>query len=165
MWLLEGYPSPDHTTISRFRSGRCGEAAEELFYQYVNLLEMQGETDHQTVFVDGTKLESCAGRYTFCWRGNIEKHLAKVREKVQNISGLKSLKSLREYLDQSAEGISFAYGKGSRKSEEQRQWEALDELCQRWEGYEKSLEMMGDTRNSYSKTDPDATFMRMKTNY
>ena len=162
MWLLEEYPAPDHTTLARFRTGRCAEAVEDLFYQYVNLLEKQGETDHQTVFVDGTKLESSAGRYTFCWRGSVEKHLAKVREKVQETTGLKNLKALQEYLVQTREGLSFACGKGSRKNEEQRHWEALDELRQRWEGYEKSLEIMGEARNSYSKTDPDATFMRMK---
>jgi len=162
MWLLEEYPAPDHTTLARFRTGRCAEAVEDLFYQYVNLLEQQGETDHEAVFVDGTKLESCAGRYTFCWRGSVEKHLEKVREKVQKIIGLKSLQALQEYLGQRAEYISFSYGKGSRKSEAQRQWEELNELRQRWEGYEKSLKIMGETRNSYSKTDPDATFMRMK---
>ena len=162
MWLLEEYSAPDHTTLARFRTGRCAEAVEDLFYQYVNLLEQQGETDHEAVFVDGTKLESCAGRYTFCWRGSVEKHLEKVREKVQKIIGLKSLQALQEYLGQRAEYISFSYGKGSRKSEAQRQWEELNELRQRWEGYEKSLKIMGETRNSYSKTDPDATFMRMK---
>ena len=60
-WLLEGNPIPDHSTLARFRTGRCGGAVEDLFYQYVNLLEKQGETDHETVFVDGTTLESCAG--------------------------------------------------------------------------------------------------------
>ena len=89
-WLLEGNPIPDHSTLARFRTGRCGEAVEDLFYQYVNLLEKQGETDHETVFVDGTKLESCAGRYTFCWRGSVEKHLEKVREKVLKLTGLKT---------------------------------------------------------------------------
>ena len=68
MWLLGEQPVPDHTTISRFRTGRCAEAAEDLFYQYVNLLEQQNETDHEVVFVDGTKLESSAGRYSSCVR-------------------------------------------------------------------------------------------------
>lgn len=162
MWLLEGQPVPDHTTISRFRTGRCAEAAEDLFYQYVNLLERQGETDHETVFVDGTKLESSAGRYTFCWRGSVEKHLGKVREKVFAAVGLKDLMALQEYLKQRKDEIAFVFGKGSRKSEEQRQWEALDELRRKWEGYEKSLKIMGEGRNSYSETDSDATFMRMK---
>lgn len=53
MWLLEEESVPDHTTLARFRTGRCAEAVEALFYQYVARLEQQGETDHGTVFVDG----------------------------------------------------------------------------------------------------------------
>ena len=130
MWLLGEQPVPDHTTISGFRTGRCADAAEDLFYQYVNLLEQQGETDHETVFVDGTKIESSAGRYTFCWRGRVEKRLAKVREKVLATAGLQSLTALQEYLKQREDGIVFVFGKGGRKSEEQRQRETLDELRQ-----------------------------------
>ena len=66
------------------------------------------------------------------------------------------------FLEEKEAEIPFAHGKGSRKSEEQRRWEALDALCRRWMVYEKSLVIMGDSRNSYSKTDSDATFMRMK---
>ena len=58
MWLLEEENVPDHATFARFRTGRCASAVEDLFYQYVRLLETQGETDHETVFIDGTKLES-----------------------------------------------------------------------------------------------------------
>ena len=130
-WLLEENPIPDHTTLARFRTGRCCEAVEDLFYQYVNLLEKQEEVDHETVFVDGTKLESCAGRYTFCWRRSVEKHLAKVREKVLILTGLKSLKAFQRYLEERKDGLAFVHGKESRKSEEQRQWEALDELRQK----------------------------------
>ena len=82
MWLLEEYPAPDHATLASLRTGRCAEAVEDLFYQYAKLLEEQGETDHEAVFVDGPKLESCAGRYTFCWRGSTEKQLEKVKTKV-----------------------------------------------------------------------------------
>ena len=162
MWLLGDEKVPDHATFARFRTGRCAEVVEELFYQYVKLLEKQGETDHETVFVDGTKLESCAGRYTFCWRGSVEKRLEKVREKVFQLTGLKKRQVLREYLEQQREQIEFVHGKGKHKDEEQRHWEELDALCKRWEEYEDSLRIMGETRNSYSKTDPDATFMRMK---
>ena len=161
-WLLGDEKVPDHATFARFRTGRCADAVEDLFYQYVRLLEKQGETDHETVFVDGTKLESAAGRYTFCWRGSVEKHLEKVREKVFRLTGIKKLSLLRECLAQQREGIKFVHGKGKHKSAEQRRWEELDSLCKRWEGYEDSLRIMGETRNSYSKTDPDATFMRMK---
>ena len=162
MWLLEENSAPDHATLARFRTGRCAEAVEDLFYQYVNLLEQQGETDHETVFVDGTKMESRAGRYTFCWRGSVEKQLAKVRKKVLDMTGQKSLHGLKQYLEEKEAEIPFVHGKGSRKSEEQHRWEALDTLFRRWMDYEKSLVIMGDSRNSYSKTDLDATFMRMK---
>ena len=161
MWLLEDEPIPDHATIARFRK-RCANVIQRLFYQYVNLLEKQGETDHETVFIDGTKIESSAGRYTFCWRGSVERNLKKVREKVQERTGLKDPKALREYLAHTGENISFVHGKGSRKSAEQRHWEELDNLQLKWEDYERSLQIMGPDRNSYSKTDPDATFMRMK---
>ena len=162
MWLLGDEKVPDHATFARFRTGRCGKAVEDLFYQYVKLLEKQGETDHETVFVDGTKLESCAGRYTFRWRGSVEKHLNKVREKVFRLTGLKKRQELQGYLEKQREGVLFVHGKGNHKSEEQRRWEELDALCKRWEEYENSLRIMGESRNSYAKTDPDATFMRMK---
>ncbi len=45
------------------------------------------------VFADGTKLESNAGRYTFVWRKNVEKHLAGVKEQVCKETGMTSLKS------------------------------------------------------------------------
>ena len=162
MWLLGDEQVPDHATFARFRTGRCLEAVEDLFYQYVKQLEKQGETDHEAVFIDGTKLESSAGRYTFCWRGSVEKYLEKVREKVVQLTGIENLYLLQEHLEQQREFIVFVHGKGKRKSTEQRRWEELYDLSQRWEGYENSLKIMGQSRNSYSKTDPDATFMRMK---
>ena len=111
MWLLDGESAPDHATFARFRTGRCGEVVEDLFYQYAKLLEKQGETDHETVFVDGTKLESCAGRYTFCWRGSVEKHLKKAKEKVFRLTGLKKWETLRAHLEQQREHIEFVHGK------------------------------------------------------
>ncbi len=161
MWLLEDEPVPDHATLARFRK-RCASVIEGLFYQYVQLLEQQRETDHETVFIDGTKIESCAGRYTFRWRGSAEKNLQKVRDKVKVLTEISKLEDLEKYLQEAKAGIKFVSGKGRRKSEEQRQWEAPDELRQRWEEYEESLRIMGSDRNSYSKTDPDATFMRIK---
>ena len=161
MWLLEGENVPDHATFARFRK-RFAVEIEDLFYQYVRLLEEQGETDHDTVFIDGTKLESAAGRYTFVWRKAVEKQLTKVKEKVCAALSLDTLAALQEYLTQTGEGIVFVHGTGRRKSAEQKEWEALDELRRRWEEYEEKLVIMGDRRNSYSKTDTDATFMRMK---
>ena len=150
MWLLEEEPVPDHATFARFRK-RCANVIEGLFYQYVQLLEKQGETDHETVFIDGTKLESCAGRYTFCWRGSVEKKLQKVQEKVKALTELDSLEDLELLLAKSEACIDFVSGKGRRKSEEQRRWETLDGLRQRWKECEESLRIMGDDRNSYAR--------------
>ena len=52
MWLPDGEPVPDHATFARFRK-RCAKEIEDLFYQYARLPEKQGETDHETVFIDG----------------------------------------------------------------------------------------------------------------
>ena len=161
-WLLWDEAVPDHSTISRFRTGRCAEAVEDLFYQYVRYLEEQGETDHETVFIDGTKLESRAGRYTFVWRKSAEKQLAKVKEKAYAATSATSLEALDQLLSDMEKEISFVHGAGHRKSKAQKEWEALDALRQKWREYEEKLVIMGDGRNSYSKTDPDATFMRMK---
>lgn len=72
--LLDGHEAPDHCTIARFRSGSdTAPAIEELFYQYAKLLEQDGLTNHEEVFVDGTKIESKANRYTFVWRKSVER--------------------------------------------------------------------------------------------
>ena len=161
-WLLEDHAAPDHTTISRFRTGRCMGVVEDLFYQYIRKLEEWGATDHETVFIDGTKLESRAGRYTFVWKKSVEKYLEKVKEDVFAATGIRTLSELRDHLECRKEQISFVHGIGHRKSAAQKEWEALKGLSDRWESYEYSLGIMGDSRNSYSKTDHDATFMRMK---
>lgn len=162
MWLLGDSHAPDHTTLARFRTGRCREAVEELFYQYVQKLEAMGETDHQAVFIDGTKVESRAGRYTFVWRKSVEKHLEKVKDQVLAETGVSTLAALRASLMKQAAEITFVNGSGRRKSEAQKRWERLYELQRRWEAYEHTLDVIGDERNSCSKTDPDATFMRLK---
>lgn len=162
MWLLEDGQAPDHSTLARFRTGRCREAVEDLFYQLVEKLESQGETDHKSIFVDGTKLESRAGRYSFVWRKSVEKQLDKVKAEAAESTGCRDLAKLRNWLEASAADIVFAHGSGKRKSAEQKQWERLNGLRERWERYEHSLSVMGEGRNSYSKTDEDATFMRLK---
>ena len=160
IWLLNGESVPDHSTIARFKR-RCAEEIEDLYYQYVNYLEKQGETDHEVVFIDGTKLESRAGRYTFCWRGTVEKNLSKVKQAVLKRTGLKTLLGLQKR-QKHTKPDELVSGKGTRKSKEQREWEELETLREHWEKYAEALETLGEGRNSYSKTDPDATFMRMK---
>lgn len=68
MWLLAGQKASDHSTIARFRIGFLADACEDLFYQLVRRLEDAGELSKETVFIDGTKLEACANKYTFVWK-------------------------------------------------------------------------------------------------
>lgn len=110
-----------------------------------------GETDHSAVFVDGTKLESRAGRYTFVWRKSVEKHLARVKEQIYKETGMTSLAALQAHLGAMAEGIDFVHGSGRRKSEEQRRWEKLSQLLERWKTYEEQLAIMGEGRNESVK--------------
>ena len=71
MWLLAGQKAPDHSTIARFRTGFLADACEDLFYQMVRRLTAMGELSKETVFIDGTKLEACANKYTFVWKKSV----------------------------------------------------------------------------------------------
>ena len=113
--LLGDEKAPDHSTLARFRTGRSREALEGLFYQLVRKLEKIGEVDHRAVFVDGTKLESRAGRYTFVWRKSVEKQLDRVKEQVRQQTGLTTAAALAPHLEGAAQGIQFVHGSGKRE--------------------------------------------------
>ena len=169
IWLLQGEKVPDYSSFARFRSGKAKEAIEDLFYQFVKRLAELLETDYDEVFIDGTKLESMANRYTFVWKSGVEKNLAKLKEKAKEVfheyggKGNLTRRKLRELADQQIpEGAEFVHGIGRRKSEWQKKYETLDSLWTRWTDYEDKLFTIGNKRSSMSKTDPDATFMRMK---
>ena len=82
--ILDGHEAPDHCTIARFRSGKAtGKAIENLFRQYVKLLVRKGWISQGELFVDGTKIESKANRYTFVWRKTVKRELGKIKEKAR----------------------------------------------------------------------------------
>ena len=83
MWLLAGQKAPDHSTIARFRTGFLAEACEDLFYQMVRRLKDAEELSMETVFIDGTKLEACANKYTFVWKKSVGKWEEKMFHKIQ----------------------------------------------------------------------------------
>lgn len=84
MWLLAGQKAPEHSTIARFRTGFLADACESLFYQIVKRLEDADELSKETVFIDGTKLEACANKYTFVWKKSVGKWEEKMFEKIQD---------------------------------------------------------------------------------
>ena len=172
-YLLDTEQPPDHSTINRFRQ-KIQDLTPELLNQMVQILIEEKQIDLSSIYIDGTKIEAYANRYSFVWRGSIEKWQEKLIEKIKEELGLsKSLipdqvlqavttifKQLRKYCKEKK--IKFVYGRGKRKTKEQRDYEHLKEWKEKLESYKKHLEIMGDNRNSYSKTDHDATFMRMK---
>jgi len=169
IWLLNGAKAPNHSEIARFRSKRLPECGEALFYQLVEKLYERNEIKYEHLFVDGTKLEANANKYTFVWRKSTTKYETRLISKLDSL--IPELCSKYGILPQSPEGLlfgmenkmttPFVYGRGRRKTELQREIEQLRELLGRKAKYEKYQETFKG-RNSFSKTDPDATFMRMK---
>jgi transposase len=84
MWLLAGQKAPDHSTIARFHTGFLTDACESLFYQMVRRLAQADELSKETVFIDGTKLEACANKYTFVWKKSVGKWEEKMFQKMQD---------------------------------------------------------------------------------
>lgn len=180
MYLLGREPAPDHSTIARFRSDRLTGVIEDLFDQLVWLLAGVGELSLESVFIDGTKLEANANRYSFVWKKTTQKNETKMQEKMRSeLPKLaaefdlrfhigekirsKDIKKLRKRLKtkQSEQGLVFVQGKGQHKQPLQRAIEAVEEYLKRQKQYDDYNHSFGE-RNSFSKTDRDATFMRMK---
>ena len=180
MFLLEGASAPDHSTIARFRSIHFATCAKRILAETTKFLYKTGEISGQAIFIDGTKIEACANKYTFVWKKAVTKNMAKLLIKIadlvkeceelygikliyKNIVQLKHVKKLRKKLYElkKLEGIEFVHGCGKRKTSLQRSIEKLEEYLSKLKEYTKKVYTCG-SHNSYSKTDVDATFMRMK---
>ena len=180
MWLLAGQKAPDHSTIARFRTGFLADACEDLFYQMVRHLAQAGELSKETVFIDGTKLEACANKYTLVWKKSVGKWEEKMFSKIETATSLinqeymqsftitkekrtSDLQKIMAFLGNYCReyGICFVHGRGKRKSIHQRYHELFRRFLDRQLLYDLHHSRFGD-RNSYSKTDVDATFMHMK---
>ncbi len=174
MWLLNGNSVPDSATFARFQNERLTSVIEKLFYQLILLLHDQGEIPFENIFVDGTKIEANANKYTFVWKSAIEKFSGKLSVKSESklneikqryslnkdlntVQTLKALNTLAELY-----GITFVSGRGKHKTQLQKDIELLTEYIEKEEKYGKYLGLIGANRNSMSKTDSDATFMHLK---
>ena len=169
IWLLNGEEAPNYHEICRFRSERLPLCAEELFYQLVKKLRAIDEIKYEHLFVDGTKIEANANKYSFVWAKAVMKYMSRLCNKLEkrcaelcNAYGIMPCEAER-LLEALEERIKtpFVHGRGKRKTQLQRDIEELREMLSRkakYEDYQKKF----DGRNSFSKTDPDATFMHMK---
>lgn len=175
MWLLEGQKAPDHNMIARFRSGRLSDVIEDLFNQFVEKLHQLGEIAFENIFIDGTKIEACANKYSFVWKKatvkNEEKLQAKIHKLLSSLGyprpegkvSVEYLQAIRDELinRQTKLGIEFVTGKGKHKTQLQRDIETLGEYIEKQTQYNRYNSLFNG-RNSFSKTDTDATFMHMK---
>ena len=180
MYLLEGKPAPDHATIARFISLHFSKCSKTTMAEVTNILFELGEISGKSIFIDGTKIESVANKYTFVWKKAVTKNQTKLFEKIsdlvhecETLYGIKiayhnkislhTLKRMRKklYKIKNEEQIVFVHGIGKRKTPVQKSIETLESYIEKLKEYTKKIHVCGE-RNSYSKTDPDATFMRMK---
>ena len=74
MFLLEGHSAPDHATLARFRSIHFAPCSKRILAEVSNILFDLGET----IFIDGTKIEANANKYTFVWKKAVTKNQAKL---------------------------------------------------------------------------------------
>ena len=172
-YLLDGQTPPDHSTINRFRQ-KIVNLTPNLLSQIVEILVEEKQIDLSSIYIDGTKIESYANRYSFVRRGSTEKWQEKLRIRIikhfnlnKDLTPSQVLEVVKISFNQVSKEciekkINFVHGQGKRKHQLQRDYEQLKDWKNKLETYQEHLEIMGDYRNSYSKTDHDATFMRMK---
>lgn len=176
MWL-SGMSCPDHNTISRFRSDRLKDVLKEVFSQVVLLLYDHGHITLKEAYLDGTKIEANANRYTFVWGRAISKSKDRIKAQLKELWSYAEQVAKEEmahnepedFEEIDAEKVSQTIEKIdealSDKKIDPKVRQKLTYARKRWpeslDKYQEYEQKMGN-RNSLSKTDPDATFMRMK---
>ncbi|MGN1443042.1 MAG: transposase [Acutalibacteraceae bacterium] len=187
IWLLDGEKAPTYVTVSNHLREYIGQNIETLFSDINKYLFEREGVDLSRLYIDGTKIEANANKYTWVWKKSClksrDKVYAKLTELINEINdGILSCFAVRietraeyaiEYLEEiimrfsSLTGVSenCLRGRGHHKTAEQRQYDKLTEYLKRLKKYAEHIEICGNDRNSYSKTDHDATFMRVKRDY
>lgn len=181
-----------YRTINSFRASKhANQLIKSAFIYFTLMLKDNGLIEEDALFIDGTKVEADANKYYFTWKkavtryesalnGNISDlydqliqegvNTALSKEECLTSEGLYQLLQETETLLGDVEEAITKEPKvikgGSKNKQKRRRLKKyrrklkMDYLVRK-QKYEESRAILGD-RNSYSKTDPDATFMRMK---
>ena len=188
MYILDDMKAPTYVTIGNFIKDNLTGKIEDIFVDINKVIFEKENVDLSHTYIDGTKIEANANKYTWVWKkscvNNRDKVFGKVTDLIERINqedlailGIKFEKREEyaiEYLEQileeykklfSLDESTFVYGKGKRKTNHQRKYEKLKEYKERLIQYAKHIEICGEKRGSYSKTDKSATFMRVKKDY
>ncbi|AKG05306.1 DDE transposase [Salimicrobium jeotgali] len=194
MWLAQGY-EPSYRTINRFRvNPLTKELLRQCFVQFRCQLVQEDVIDDEAVFIDGTKLEANANKFTFVWRRMSERYSDQLIEKSNRfyeelldkeiIPGIEresadeltteELQTITEQVDETVASYDQKIEEStdtqerkrlrSERKEPKQYRKQFQDMITRKEKYQKDMEIFRG-RNSYSKTDHDATFMRMKDDY
>ena len=188
MYLLDEMKVPTFATFGNFIRNKLTASIEQIFTDINTYIFTKDHVDLQHTYIDGTKIEANANRYTWVWKKSCMKNRQKVFDKIsilidamnQKVLGYLGIKleKREEYaigyvsellaMYKEETGIdenSFVSGCGHRKSIQQKQYQELEGYLKRLKTYVHHIEICGNERNSYSKTDQDATFMRLKRDY
>lgn len=181
IWL-SGYQKPDFATINRFRN-RVKNEIGHIFTLLVLILVEKGFVTLEVEYLDGTKIESKANKYTFVWRKSVERNREKLLEKIRVVlqqineqmaqdkaADVDTLELTPQTLCEISKEFKEALGSAPEaKTKEEKaaqrgknkMFKELERHGEKLAEYNSRLEQM-EGRNSISKTDPSATFMRMK---
>ena len=181
IWL-SGYQKPDFATINRFRN-RVKNEIGHIFTLLVLILVEKGFVTLEVEYLDGTKIESKANKYTFVWRKSVERNREKLLEKIRVLlqqineqmaqdkaADVDTLELTPQTLCEISKEFKEALGSAPEaKTKEEKaaqrgknkMFKELERHGEKLAEYNSRLEQM-EGRNSISKTDPSATFMRMK---
>ena len=186
MYLMD-HQTPSYRTFGYFINEILQDKIENILNDINHAIFNDEHVDLQHLYIDGSKFEANANKYTWVWKKATEKFRYKLYEKItaeieeinaeiawSGVQITTNPEYVPDYLNEIVEQLvllweldtsTFVYGSGKRKSKEQRHYEHLTTFCQKLQEYIQKIEICGPNRNSYSKTDNSATFMRIKTDY
>ena len=174
MWL-SGMQTPDFNTINLFRKNRLADVVDDIFTQVVQMLVEGKFVSLDVQYIDGTKIEAAANKYTFVWKKATKTNQEKLDRRVKAVLA-EAERELNMELGVGPEEIMTSQEMSERADEilskmdeqgisDKRLRKAVSDVKKnqvaKMKEYEDKLEILGE-RNSYSKTDHDASFMRMK---
>jgi len=176
IWLAGGI-TPSHMTFQRLINQRLNGRIEDIFVRINQVLIEKEDIDTSVLYIDGTKIEANATKNSFVWKKATIKHRQNLFVHISELLASMGLETKTHYSSDEllpiwmnllnriqTEQIELVKGKGHHKPLLQKQYEQLKQHWEKLCEHEKRLTICGE-RNSYSKTDSDATMLHMKEDY
>ncbi len=186
MYLMDNQ-TPSYRAFGYFINDELLDSVERIFQAVMQYIQNVDAVDLQHLYIDGSKFEANANKYSWVWKRGTEKSRYRLYEKITALlkdmnndlqsTGIRietNTEYAPEYLHEAAKQYTsllqldetqFVHGRGNHKSIGQRHYEKLMEYASKLTEYVEKINICGSERNSYAKTDHDATFMRMKKDY